>query len=46
MKRGFTLLEVMLALEIFALPLLADVDVRTKKQLKTSCVDSNYFWLR
>ncbi len=32
---------------VLAQPLLADVDERTKKQLKTVLsVDSNYFWLR
>ena len=33
--------------QFLAQPLLADVDERTKKQLKTVLsVDSNYFWLR
>ncbi|WP_103755291.1 type II secretion system protein GspK, partial [Escherichia coli] len=33
--------------QLLAQPLLADVDERTKKQLKTVLsVDSNYFWLR
>ena len=33
--------------QFLAQPLLADVDERTKKQLKTILsVDSNYFWLR
>ncbi len=36
-----------MSISSFAQPLLADVDERTKKQLKTVLsVDSNYFWLR